>query len=159
MPNLQDVPVNGPWTRGEVRSFLSEAIIPARLSVLNGEGWPLVLSLWFMPDEDALWCATNEGALVVRHLRGDDRCAFEIAGDTPPYRGIRGQARASLHPQQGAAVLEALLERYSIQPGSRLSRMLLARADTEVAIRLEPKWISSWDFSERMQGATAPPQR
>ncbi len=147
MPGSQDVRLNGPWDCDDIRVFLTDAIIPIRLAVLNGDGWPLIVSLWFTLDDDALWCATNENALIAQFLHRSEHCAFEIAGDAPPYRGVRGQGKASLHSDRGAEVLEGLLLRYSIQAESRLSRLLLAKANEEVAIRIEPEWMTSWDFT------------
>ena len=160
MPSFKDVRLNGPWNIDEIRSHLSGAIIPIRLAVLNGEGWPLVVSLWFTLEEDALWCATPAQALIVHFLKQNERCAFEIAADNPPYKGVRGQGISSIHPDRGTAILNGLLARYSIRPDSRLSRMLLNRADQEVAIRIEAEWMTSWDFSQRMKdflsGASQP---
>jgi Pyridoxamine 5'-phosphate oxidase len=153
MPGLDEARTSGPWQRGEIDAFLAGATIPLRLAVVNAEGWPLVASLWFTVHDAALWCATNQSALIVRLLAADGRCAFEIAGDSPPYRGLRGQGRASLHPDQGAAILEALLARYAIRESSRLAQKLRAKVAEEVAIRIAPEWISSWDFTRRMHDA------
>lgn len=146
--------MDGPWSAEQVAAHLEQAVIPLRLAVLGAAGTPLLLSLWFLPDDGALWCATSGKAKVVRHLARDPRCGFEVAADMPPYRGVRGQGRASLHPAKGADVLSRLLRRYAIDPASRLARMLTARADQETAIRIDPDRITSWDFSRRMAGAT-----
>lgn len=145
--------IKGCWDADQATAFASEARIPLRLAINDTAGFPLVLSLWFLPEDGAFWCATQGEAHVVKRLTADDRCAFEIAGDTPPYRGIRGKARASLHPERGEEVLRCLLARYGIAEGSRLARSLLARADTEVAIRIVPERMTSWDFSVRMADA------
>jgi hypothetical protein len=146
--------VNGAWSLEQANSFLEQSIIPLRLAVLDQSGFPLLLSLWFLPDDGALWCATKHDAAVARYLGLNPHCGFEVAGDTPPYCGVRGQGRASLHPSEGLNVLRRLLARYSIDPSSKLSRLLLAQADREVAIRIEIDWLTSWDFRQRMKGAT-----
>lgn len=146
--------IDGPWSAEQVAAHLEQAVIPLRLAVLGAAGAPLLLSLWFLPSEGALWCATSGKARVVHHLRRDPRCGFEVAADTPPYRGVRGQGRASLHAADGADILSRLLRRYRIAPDSRLARMLTARADQETAIRIDPDRVTSWDFSQRMAGAT-----
>ena len=145
--------LSGPWNEAQVAAHLEGAVIPLRLAVLDRGGGPLVLSLWFLQEDGALWCATPETARVVEALRRDPRAGFEVAADQPPYRGVRGQGRASLHPERGAEILARLLERYGIPPQSRLHRTLSARAATEMAICLRPERLTSWDFSQRMADA------
>ena len=142
--------LKGPWNAGTVERFLADAVIPARIGVLAGNGAPLVLSLWFLHRDGAIWCACNKKARVIELLGKNPRCGFEIAAETPPYRGVRGQGTARLDAPGGAGVLTDLLERYRIPSQSRLAKMLAAEAVNEVAIRIEPEWMTSWDFSARM---------
>lgn len=130
--------------------FLRAAAIPLRLTCLRRDGWPLVLSLWFLYDEGALYCATGSGAHVVRYLRDDPRCGFEIASDHPPYCGVRGRALAEIRPAEGDVILRRLLQRYIHDLDHPLARSLLARVDDEVALRLEPQSLHVWNFSTRM---------
>ena len=148
--------LTGPWDMAQAAAHLERSIIPLRLAVLDRGGGPLVLSLWFLPEDGALWCATPETAKVVAALRRDPRAGFEVAADQPPYRGVRGRGRASLHPERGADILARLLARYGIPPQSRLHRTLSARAATEMAICLRPERLTSWDFSQRMADAVPP---
>ncbi len=142
--------VTGPWSRERIRAHLDEARIPLRLGCVTGSGSPLVVSLWFLHREDALWAAVQEDAAVARFLRTEPRCGFEIAADAPPYRGVRGYGRASLHPARGEEILRSLLSRYRIGLDEPLARWLLSRAEREVAIRIDPERLVSWDYSARM---------
>lgn len=140
----------GPWNGQEIDSFLRDAVIPLRLGCQTGSGWPLVLSLWFLYREGALWCASAASSRVVQLLSADSRCAFEVGADAPPYRGVRGRGRASLHPARAEETLRALIDRYLGTDDSPLARWLLGRVDREVAIRVEPHRLMSWDYTERM---------
>jgi hypothetical protein len=144
----------GVWSENEARRYLEHAVIPIRLAVQNKRG-PLALSLWFIPIEGSLWCATSGSARLIDYLRAEPRCGFEVAADQPPYRGVRGQGVAHLHPQEGGSILLRLLDRYGIAPGSPLARNLLSRSDQEMAIAIEPVTMTSWDFTVRMKGAVA----
>lgn len=149
-------PQPNPWNPAQIAVFLGESRIPLRLAAQDLGGCPRVVSLWFLPEVDgALWCATQASAQVARYLAAAPRCGFEVAGDLPPYRGVRGTALASLHPERGEEILRRLLERYGIAPHSKLAASLRAKASSEVAIRLAPARVSSWDFSARMAGAVA----
>lgn len=132
------------------QEFLNQVKIPIRLACKTKTGWPIVVSLWFLHQDGLLYCATQKSARVTKYLQQDDRCAFEIAEDRPPYCGIRGQAKAKIDDGLGIEILERLLIRYLGGTESNLAKKLLANSDTEVAIVLDPVRIFTWDFSDRM---------
>ena len=106
----------------------AKTVIPVRLSVLKADGAPALASLWFEPHEDALWCAVQDDAFIARCLRGDARCAFEVAGDLPPYRGLRGPAlrdRRSRRGQSGARPTSRPLSRQQQRRAARLALVAL----------------------------------
>ena len=111
----------------------------------------MVLSLWFIRDGDDLLAAVHRDAKIVKRLEADPRCAFEIATNEPPYRGVRGQARAELSSKGASELLERLLTRYLGKTESKLGRFLLSRADEELTVRLRPRSLASWDYTERME--------
>lgn len=145
--------LTGPWTDSRVREFLTETRIPMRLAANTDSGFPIVLSLWFLREDEEILAVVHQDARIAKRLKADARCAFEIAPDEPPYRGVRGQATASLDPNGAAALLERLLDRYLGSTDSSLGRFLLARAEEELIVRLRPIWIASWDYSRRMEDA------
>ncbi len=75
---------------------------------------------------------------------------FEIAGDSPPYFGVRGRGTANLLAAAEVDVLPRLLDRYGIDRDSSLASWLLSRRATELTIKLMPEWITSWDYRDRM---------
>ena len=143
----------GPWSQPEIERFLEQTRAPAKIACNGSSGFPVLASLWFRPEGGRIWCATQKSSRVVAHLRRDPRCAFEVAQDTAPYRGVRGQGVAALHEERGEAVLRSLIERYVGDLDSEFARWLLARAENETAISIEPQTLLSWDFRERMRAA------
>jgi nitroimidazol reductase NimA-like FMN-containing flavoprotein (pyridoxamine 5'-phosphate oxidase superfamily) len=144
------MPPSTVFSQPELDRFLVETAVPLRLACLDRDGSPHVLSLWYLWRDAALWCATRPDAWVVERLRADPRCGFEIAGDAPPYRGVRGTGRAELLPEQGEALLGELVDRYLGGRDGRFARWLLARSAGEMAIRIVPTRTSTWDYSRRM---------
>jgi len=97
----------------EFEDFLKDTTIPLRLACTTETGWPIVLSLWFIYKEGKLYCATQSSAKIVAYLKNNPHCAYEIAGDFPPYCGIRGQAVAQVDEKRGLKILKELLSRLS----------------------------------------------
>ncbi|MBM3594314.1 MAG: pyridoxamine 5'-phosphate oxidase family protein [Alphaproteobacteria bacterium] len=153
MTTMADVQLRGSWSSDEIVAYLHASLIPLRLAVLDSTGTPLVLSLWFVYAEEAIWCATNVRSRLAGYLQYQSRCGFEIAGDLPPYKGIRGKGDIAIVPERGGEMLRRLLDRYRIDRDSTLARSLLAKIDQEVAVRITPSRITSWDFTARMKDA------
>jgi hypothetical protein len=138
------------WDAPGIEQFLRVTTIPVRLACLTASGAPLVCSLWYLYADGALWCATQASARIVALLAREPRCGVEVAGDLPPYRGVRGQGLAAIDAAAGAAVLPQLIDRYLGSRESAFGRWLMARQADEVAIRIEPDWLTAWDYSRRM---------
>lgn len=142
--------LRGPWDQDRIEAFLDETAIPLRLAPRTLDGWPFIVSLWFLRRDDGLWCATSRDSYLATTLRRDSRCGFEVAADAPPYRGVRGCAHASIVPDRGVEILRQLMSRYLERPKGKFGLWLLERSDREVAIRLDPQSLTSWDFTARM---------
>lgn len=151
--NFDQVKLQGCWSGAEIVAFIESQFIPMRLAVHDSVGSPWVLSLWFLHENGRFWCAANRNAKLASYLQANPQCGFEIAGDSAPYRGMRGKGKATLIPERGGEILTRLLDRYGISKTSALAKSLLAKIDQEVAICLTPQRISSWDFTSRMAGA------
>jgi len=142
--------VRGPWSTDQVAAFLHASVIPVRLGVDAGPGGPLVLSVWFVPEGLELVGATRPTSTLVRCLERRPECGFEVAGDAPPYHGVRGRARVELDRVGGAATLDRLLGRYLGGVDSPLAVRLRSAAVDEVGFRLRPVSLTSWDYRDRM---------
>ncbi len=151
---MNSVPVSrGPWSEEDVERFLRASTVPMRVAANTHDGFPVVVSLWYVLRDGILHAACAPSARIVKHLRADPRCAIEVAVNDPPYLGVRGRAIAEVVDDAGGPVLKALLARYLGERDaheSRLASYLLERADDEVALRIKPIALASWDFTQRM---------
>lgn len=139
--------ISGPWSADQIRTYLTTTVIPIRVATSGASG-PLVQSLWFLCADEVIWCCTRKDALIVQRINRDPAVGFEVSADTPPYRGVRGQARAHVEPAPAGDVLTQLIARYEAPSG--LANWLLGRIDAEVAIALRDLSVTSWDFTARM---------
>ncbi len=147
--------VKGPWSPDKIQHFLQDSRYPIRLACIGTDGYPRVVSVWFIYQEGLFFCASHRSSHLVALLRANARVGFEVATNDPPYCGVRGQADASLSEFGGAVMLERLLDRYLGGHDSSLASWLLSRADDELLITVTPTRLFSWDYRQRMVGDTA----
>jgi hypothetical protein len=140
---------SGPWTESHIREYLTSTVIPVRIASAGNVG-PLVQSLWFLFEEDALWCCTQHDSVLAKRVARDTRLGFEVAADVPPYKGVRGRGIAELQPSAAAPLLPRLIDRYLGDTNASLANWLLSRIGTETAIRISQIRVTSWDYTPRM---------
>ena len=138
------------WNEEEVENHLLHSRIPCRLATVTKDGFPHVMSLWYLYQEGCIFCSVQRKTFIVDWLLQNPQCGFEIASDKPPYKGIRGRGTASLEIGKSNNILPLLINRYLGSCESDLAQKLLARPETEVTIRIIPNWLTSWDFTSRM---------
>ena len=150
MNNLQ-IKKNSQWNENQIREYLNDTAFPMRLACLDRNGYPLVCSLWFLFKDGCLWCASHSNSYIVKLLKEDRRCSFEIGVNSPPYMGIRGQGDATLVKERAGEILVGLIKRYPVSEDSSLARWLLSRVADEYAIQIDIKQITAWDYTPRMR--------
>ena len=135
-----------------LQSIGSKAKIPIRIAFVDSNKEPGVISLWYAYINGRILCATQKSAKIVRYLKENPFCGFEIAADSPPYKGVRGKGIAKIIENDGYKVLGILIDKYLENKESNLSQFLERKAKTEVAIEITPKNIFNYDYSQRMKG-------
>ena len=143
---------SGPWSPDQVSGYLDATVIPIRLSCVDRSGWPRVFSLWYLRRGAEICCSTQARSVIATALTTNPRCAFEVAADHPPYRGVRGRGLARVESQPPEDILRLLIQRYLGDEESSLARWLLGRRSSEVTIRIVPSHLHSWDYTNRMTG-------
>jgi nitroimidazol reductase NimA-like FMN-containing flavoprotein (pyridoxamine 5'-phosphate oxidase superfamily) len=146
----------GTWTGAEIEHFLTGTSIPMRISVTTANG-PLVVPLWFAYRDQRLWFCSPQDSLLARSLIADSNVAFDISTNDIPYMGVRGRGRYARVDAGGREQLQQLLTRYLGDTDNELSRWLLSRAEDEAVLTLRISWMTSWDFTARMQDVARRP--
>ena len=144
-------------TNTNMTQFLTESTIPIRLSCLSLSNWPIVVSLLYLYENRKFYCATQNTSKIAKYLKIHPRCGFEIAGDSLPYRGVRGYGIANILEGRGEETLRILLQKYfKGKQTSRLHKLLLSKnhLENEVAIEITPVRMFEWDYRQRMSDLT-----
>ena len=142
--------LSGPWSISQIESYLNEKAVPLKLSVISSGGWPVIVSLWFVFDENRIICASRKNSKIITFLKNNPRCAFEVSGEVPPYSGVRGQGIAKLIDKDRDGILERLHDRFLGRQDTPFKQWLLRNSENETIISIAPKRLMTWDYSARM---------
>jgi nitroimidazol reductase NimA-like FMN-containing flavoprotein (pyridoxamine 5'-phosphate oxidase superfamily) len=132
-------------------AYLTDIKIPVRISTIDKNGFPHVVSLWFMFKDNELICATSKFALIVDMLEKNPKCGFEVAPDHPPYCGIRGTGSAQIIEDPNKKVLKEIFNKYCKDNNSKFANFLFSPGRKEISIIISPKSITKWNFAKRME--------
>jgi hypothetical protein len=69
----------------QIRAFLEEGTRTAKLATLTVRGWPHVMAVWFVLDEDELVFSTGRDTVKGRYLRRDKRVSVCVDDERPPF--------------------------------------------------------------------------
>lgn len=145
------VSYSGPWKEEELVTFLTESTFPIRIGVHRQDGSMWIVPLWYRYLEGRFECATSVSSDLVRFLEHDPNVALDISTNHPPYRGVRGRGESSLAFDEEKETLHSLIERYLGSTDSSLADWLLDEGREEIRIRIRPRELHSWDYTDRMQ--------
>ena len=147
---LKPSKIYGSWTGRKIEAFLTDTRIPLRLS-LNTKSGMLIVPIWFEYQSGRFLSCSPDGSVLVRSLRSDGAIAFDVSTNDLPYMGIRGRGVAECSTTKDTATLERLLDRYTAGIDNSLASWLLNRPESEALIDIRITWLTSWDFSGRME--------
>lgn len=113
-------------------------------------GGLLIVPVWFEYRAGRFLSCSPNSSWLVSSLRENPEVAFDISTNDLPYQGVRGRGTARCSKAQDKEALEKMLQRYVSGTDNALAEWLLGRRNAEAIIEIEPSWLTSWDFSSRM---------
>jgi general stress protein 26 len=138
------------WAEDQINGYLDTIVLPCRLASIDKNGFPQVTSMWFLHSDKCIYLSARSKSLTCTRIKRNNKVGFEIAGENPPYSGVRGKGTATLIDAMSKPVLETLIEKYLGSTDSSLAKWLLSNPQSESTIKIVPEWITSWDYSNRM---------
>lgn len=138
----------GQLDRKEMDNLLDQGIV-CRLAVLDEQGWPYVVPVWFEwdADEEVFWIIPRQKSAWAEYMARDPRVAFTIDTPEPPYRKIAAQAVAEVveEPNTGGRWVE-IARRMSVRYlGSNGPDYLVPTLDKpRWLFKVTPKRLVSW---------------
>jgi PPOX class probable F420-dependent enzyme len=130
-------------TPEELRAFLMETKIFAKLGTLGEDGWPNVNPAWYEYDGEAFWLVTKELAGFCRNMRRDPRVTICIDNPEPPYRRVMVRGRAEFPEGNWIELARRMVLRYLGPEGMDYFEATLDLP--RVLVRVVPERVTSWD--------------
>ena len=127
--------------------------MPIRFAVQGEGGFAKIISLWYQYRDGCFYSVTHDSSWVLHQLKTNNQVGFEIAANTPPYKGIRGVGHLSVSALRDD-LQEQLIDHYLGSRQSDFARWLLSYKAGEMVIQIKPEKMSTWDYTEKMQGIT-----
>jgi PPOX class probable F420-dependent enzyme len=123
-----------------VRAFLAEPRV-ARLATIGRDGYPHIVTIWFMRDGDDIMFGSSRGERKVANALRNPKAAVVIGGDPASDRaGYMIQGDISVEDDPKLATSRRLIRRY--EPADRAEdRLAEFAASGSVLLRLKPRSV------------------
>jgi PPOX class probable F420-dependent enzyme len=130
-------------TPDELRSFLTETKIFAKIGTIGEDGWPNVNPAWYEYDGESFWLVTKELAAFCQNMRRDPRVTICIDNPETPYRRVMVRGRAEVVDEDWVELARGMVLRYLGQGGMDYFEATLHLP--RILVRIRPERITSWD--------------
>jgi PPOX class probable F420-dependent enzyme len=94
----------------ETLEFLQQPLL-MRLATLGADGYPQVTPVWYLQEQNCLYCSTEQERVKVRNILRDPRVGASIDADHP-YRGVSIKGVARLREGDNQALVRRISARY-----------------------------------------------
>ena len=88
--NASEPNLGSSMTESEVRDFLSNTKLFARLGTIDEKEDPNVHPVWYYFDNERIYFETGKDSKKVRNIRRRNNIYFCIDDSNPPYKGVPG---------------------------------------------------------------------
>ncbi len=134
-------------TQDELNEFLQEPRL-ARLATVNEDGSPQVTPVWTEYDGEVFHFITRRTTVKAQNIERDNRVAFTVDTDKPPYRAVVVWGHAEWQPELTEELTRRLSVRYlGEEKGEEFAQSVLSQ-EGRTAFLVRPYRVVSWDGSK-----------
>jgi general stress protein 26 len=150
---INAMPGMGGLSKAEIDDFL-ESKLNVQLATMDEIGEPNIQPVWFYHDKNTneLYVVTNKMGKKVQNLRSKPTVYFSIDDENFPYKGVKGKGIATIleDADRIVPIAEKINLKYLGTLDHPIAKMIMenARNGTEVALKIDPKFFSTWDFAK-----------
>jgi nitroimidazol reductase NimA-like FMN-containing flavoprotein (pyridoxamine 5'-phosphate oxidase superfamily) len=139
-------------TEGEVREFLFNSKLFARLGTIDEKGDPNVHPIWYYFNNDKIYFETGKDSKKVRNVRRRNNIYFCIDDTNPPYKGVRGKGTAIISEDisSNISIAEKILVKYTGNLDNNMAKFLMdsIKKGESIIIEIIPHFYATWDHGK-----------
>ncbi len=122
-----------------VRTLMEQALI-AHISVIDNDGYPHVIPIWFARDGDEVMFFSDRTARKIKHIQANPKGALTIGGDPYGSEGYLLKGEFSIEDDPGHRWLREITYRY--EPRAIADKHLAEWVNDDlVLLRFKPRKV------------------
>ena|SRR5688500_17176950 len=150
--NASEPGLGSSMTEDEVRNFLSNSKLFARLGTIDEKEDPNVHPVWYYFDNDKIYFETGKNSKKVRNIKRKNNIYFCIDETNLPYKGVRGKGTAIISNDihRNISIAEKILIKYTGSLDNKMAKFLMdsiVRGES-IIIEIIPHFYATWDHSK-----------
>ncbi len=122
-----------------VRTFLDKPLV-ARISVIDSDGYPHMIPIWFARDGDDVMFFSSRSARKIKHIQANPKGALTVGGDPYGTEGYLLKGDFSIEEDAENRWLREITYRY--EPGEIADKHLAEWVNDDlVLLRFKPRKV------------------
>ena len=150
--NASEPGLGSSMTEDEVRDFLSNSKLFARLGTIDKKGDPNVHPVWYYFDNERIYFETGKNSKKVRNISNRNNIYFCIDESNPPYKGVRGKGTAIISEDisRNVPIAEKIMIKYTGSINNNMAKFLMdsIKRGESVIIEIIPHFYATWDHNK-----------
>lgn len=150
--NASEPGLGSSMTEDEVRDFLSNSKLFARLGTIDEKGDPNVHPVWYYFDNGRIYFETGKNSKKVRNIRNRNNIYFCIDETNLPYKGVRGKGTAIISEDisRNVSIAEKIMIKYTGSLDNNMAQFLMnfIKSGESIIIEIIPHFYATWDHSK-----------
>ena len=150
--NASEPGLGSSMTEDEVRDFLFNSKLFARLGTIDEKGDPNVHPVWYYFDNGRVYFETGKDSKKVRNIRRRNNIYFCIDDTNPPYKGVRGKGTAFISEDisLNVPIAEKIMIKYTGSLDNNMAKFLMnsIKRGESVIIEISLHFYATWDYGK-----------
>lgn len=143
-----------PLNEQEIKDFLANSKLNVHLGTVDEKQEPNIHPTWYYFDtiNNKLYVETSKSSKKISNLVKNKTVYFCIDEPNPPYKGVRGKGKVTIHKDIdfNVSISEKIMLKYLGDLEHPMAKSLLTyvKNGDSVVLEITPSYYSTWDYTK-----------